>query len=142
LSQRRHFVRSVQLLEAVLSLEPKRGRLSVPATTLLGEPHETTPAVHRRWMDSDQAIALQEAKHLSHRGPLDIESFGKRAHRDISGLAQRRQSEELRNAKARWFEMSVIESRDPPSSLPRSKTIALIDPKRLIDRHLFALSFH
>jgi hypothetical protein len=30
--------------------------------------------------------------------------------------------------------MSVIESCDLPSSLPRSKTIALIDPERLIDR--------
>src|ERR1700722_13986008 len=30
LSQRRYFVRSVQLLEAVLSLEPKRGRFSMP----------------------------------------------------------------------------------------------------------------
>jgi hypothetical protein len=130
------------LLEAVLRLEPKRGGFSMPATTLLGEPHETAPAVHPRGMDSDQAIALQEAKHLSHRGPLDIEPFGESVHRDISGLAQRRQSEELRNAQARWFEMSVIESRDLPSSLPRSKTNALIDPKRLVHWRLLALSFH
>jgi hypothetical protein len=48
----------------------------------------------------------------------------------------------LRNAQARWFEMSVIESRDLPSSLPRSKTNALIDPKRLVHWRLLALSFH
>jgi hypothetical protein len=110
------------------------------ATAFFGEPDETTPAVDRRWMDRDQTIPLQEAKHLPHRGPLDIEPFGERIHRDISGFVQRRQGEELRNAQARWFEMSVIESRDLPSRLPRSETIALVDPKRLIDRHL--LPFH
>ena len=112
------------------------------ATAVFGEPDETASAVDRRWVDGDQAIALQEAKHLSHRGPLDIEPFGESVHRDTSGLAQRRQSEELRNAHACWFEMSVIESRDLPSSLPRSKTNALIDPKRLVHWRLFALSFH
>ena len=134
LSQRSHLFHSVQLLEALLRFEPKWGSFSMLATALFGEPHETTPAVDRRWMDRDQTIPFQEAEHLSHRGTLDIEPFGERVHRDTLGFAQRRQGEELRNAQARWFEMSVIESRDLPSSLPRSKTIALIDPERLIDR--------
>lgn len=112
------------------------------ATARFGELDETASPVDRRWVDRDQTIALQEAKHLSHRSPLDIEPFGERVHRDTSGLAQRRQGEELRNAQARWCEMSVIELRDPPSSLPRSKTNALIDPKRLIHWRPFALSFH
>ena len=87
------------------------------ATAVFGEPDETASAVNRRGMDVDKAITLEETKHLPHRGPLDIEPFGKRVHRDISGLAQRRQSEELRNAQARRFEMGVIESRDLPSGL-------------------------
>ena len=112
------------------------------ATAFFGEPDETTSAVDRRWVDRDQTIPLEEAKHLPHRGALDIEPFGERVHRDTSSFAQRRQGEELRNAQARGFEMSVIESRDLPSRLPRSKTIALVDPKRLIHWRLFALSFH
>jgi hypothetical protein len=75
------------LLKAPLGFEPKRGRFGVSATALFGEPNETASAVDRRWMDSDQAIALQEAEHLPHRGPLDIEPFGKRVHRDASGFA-------------------------------------------------------
>jgi hypothetical protein len=129
------------LFEAPLRLKPKSGRFSVSATALFGELDETASAVDGRWMDIDQAIALQEAKHLPHRGPFDIEPFGKSVHRDISRFAKRRQGKELSNAQARWPEMGIIESRDLPSGLPRSKTIALIDPKRLIDRHLFALSF-
>ena len=85
-------------------------------------------------MDRDQTIALQEAKHLPHCRPLDIEPFGNRVHRDASCFAQRRQGEKLGDPQAGWLEMGVIESRDPPRGLPRSKTIALIDPKRLIDR--------
>ena len=111
------------------------------ATAFFGEPDETTPAVDGRWMDRDQTIPLQEAKHLPHRGALDIEPFGERVHRDAPGFAQRRQGEELRNAQARCFEMSVIESRDLPSCLPRSETIALIDPKWLVHWRRFALSF-
>ena len=134
LSQRSHLFRSVQLLETLLRLEPKNGCFSMSATARFGELDETASPVDRRWVDRDQTIALQEAKHLPHRGPLDIESFGKRVHRDASRFAQRRQGEKLRDPQASWLEMGVIESRDPPRGLPRSKTIALIDPKRLIDR--------
>ena len=112
------------------------------ATALVGEFDETASPVHGRRMDRDQAISLEEAKHLSHRGPLDIEAFGKRVHRNISGFVQRRQSEELGDAQACWFEMGVVKSRDLPSRLPRSETIALIDPKRLVHWRRFALSFH
>ncbi len=112
------------------------------ATAFFGEPDETASAVDRRGMDGDQAIALEKTKHLAHRGPLDIEALCKRVHRNISGFPQRRQSEELRNAQACWFEMSVIETRDLPRSLPRDKAIALIDPKRLVRRRQFAPSFY
>ena len=57
------------------------------ATALFGEPDETASAVDRRWMVVDEAVALEEAKHLPHRGPLDIEPFGKRVHRDASRFA-------------------------------------------------------
>ena len=90
----------------------------MPAMALLGESDETAPAVHRRGMDVDKAIALQEAKHLAHRGPFDIEAFGKRVHRHTSRFAERRQGKELRNAQACWLEMGVVESRDLPSGFP------------------------
>ena len=111
------------------------------ATAFFGESDETASPVHRRGTDHDEAVALEETKHLPHRGPLDIEAFCKRVHRDVSRFVERRQSEELRNAQARGFEMGVIEARDLPSGLSRSKTIALIDPKRLMDLHPFDLSF-
>ena len=111
------------------------------ATAFFGQSDEAASPVHRRRMDLDEAVALEETKHLPHRGPLDIEAFRKRVHRDVSGFTERRQSKELRDAQPRGFEMGVIEARDLPSGLPRSKAVALIDPKRLMDLHPFDLSF-